>query len=332
MATSASCWTYTITKHIISAAKTSIRYIDVSNLYTNKMFQLIANMSVIKTSVEMLKAEEQFILDNVMYWEAFRWERFDMGYIYIHKFTEGKMYAGQTINPSKRFYHYRNLKGSNRHHTRALKKHYGTMQIAITQCPNYLLDAVEIFVIAFYDLTNPEKGYNKQTGGRKGFQVSKDSRMKISITLTGRTIPEEVRAKISVSTSGEKHHSYGKPCPEEVRAKISASQTGEKHHLYGKTRPEEVCAKMSESKKRGKHPNSKQICVFGKLYDSASTASDTLREVCATVSNDNFMTKWVHKKKHQHNIFYVSKKFYNTMKNSTEIITYDMYERWSTLE
>jgi len=43
-----------------------------------------------------LVPEENFVLDNVMFWEAFRWERLDTGYIYIQTFSNGKMYAGQT--------------------------------------------------------------------------------------------------------------------------------------------------------------------------------------------------------------------------------------------
>ena len=123
----------------------------------------------------MLIAEEYFKLDNVMYWEAFRWERLDMGHVYIQKFSNDKMYAGQTTELKRRMNTYKNLKGSNKHHTRALKKHIDTMHIAFTQCPNYLLDAVETFVIAFFDLTDPSKGYNKQTGGRKNYRHSKEA-------------------------------------------------------------------------------------------------------------------------------------------------------------
>ncbi|AGE59896.1 GIY-YIG catalytic domain-containing endonuclease [Acanthocystis turfacea Chlorella virus TN603.4.2] len=275
-----------------------------------------------------------FFLDNVMFWEAYRWERLDLGHIYIQKFPEDKMYAGQTTNLKRRMKNYRSLMGSNKHHTSALKKHLDTMQISIARCPKYLLDAVEIFVIAFFDLTDPSKGYNKQSGGRKGCRMSKEVRMRISIANIGRTITEAHRAKISIAN-------IGKTLTEEHRAKISIANIGKTHteesrakmskNMLGKKRSKEACAKMSEYRKKSTFkPNSKPICVFGKLYGSVKDASDTLRDVCDTIRDDNFMKTWIKHKKHQHNVFYVSKEFYNTMKDTTEIITRDMYERWTS--
>jgi len=320
-----------------------------------------------------------FVLDNVMFWEAFRWERIDKGHIYIQKFPNGKMYAGQTTNISKRFDRYINLQGSNPHHTSALKKHIDTMQISITQCPNYLLDAVETFVIAFFDLTDRTKGYNKTTGGRKGYKHTKESRRNMSISRTGernhmfgkykelcpnygKTRTKEVCAQISESTTGEKNHMHGKHHTEEARTKISISntgkirtkearaniskgktgktfadehrvnlsiaKTGEKHPMFGKHHKKETRAKMSEKIKGDKHPFAKPICVLGKLYGSAKNASDILRDVCDTISDDNFIKLWARRKNHQHNVFYVSKEFYNTMKGTAEIITRDLYENW----
>ncbi|AGE53400.1 GIY-YIG catalytic domain-containing endonuclease [Acanthocystis turfacea Chlorella virus GM0701.1] len=140
-----------------------------------------------------LVPEENFVLDNVMYWEAFRWERLDMGHIYIQKFSNGKMYAGQTTGLSGRFGHYRSLQGSNPHHTFALKKYgWDDVKVAITSCPKYLLDTVEIFLIDFFNLTDNTRGYNKTTGGRKGYHITKETRM-----------------RMSESKSGEKMHSLG---------------------------------------------------------------------------------------------------------------------------
>jgi hypothetical protein len=181
---------------------------------------------------------------------------------------------------------------------------------------------VEIFVIAFFDLTDNTKGYNKTTGGSKGYRHSKESRIKMSELQKGekhpnfgKTLPEETRVKMSIVRFGKTH-------TKEARAKISIA------HI-GKTHTEVSCAKMSKKKKGGRNHNSKPICVFGKLYDAASTASDTLREVCYTTTNGNFMAKWAKRKKHQHNVFYVSKEFYKEMKDTTDIITHDMYEKWT---
>ncbi|AGE53671.1 GIY-YIG catalytic domain-containing endonuclease [Acanthocystis turfacea Chlorella virus GM0701.1] len=289
-----------------------------------------------------------FVLDNVMFWEAYRWERLNLGYIYIQKFSNDMMYAGLTIDLKRRMNTYKKLKGNNTHHTRALKKYIDTMQIAFTQCPHYLLDAVEIFVIAFFDLTNPMKGYNKTTGGRNGYRMTKDVRMKISDSKKGKKNPnygkygelsssygrrhtEDARFKMAESTKGENHPNFGKQLPEEVRANMSIAKTGENNPFFGKTHTQESRVKMSASaKKGGKHHNAKPICVFGKLYGSASTASATLCEVCNTASNEDFIRKWTKSKKHQHNVFYVAKEFYTIMKDTMDIITRDIYERWTS--
>ncbi|AGE56772.1 GIY-YIG catalytic domain-containing endonuclease [Acanthocystis turfacea Chlorella virus NE-JV-2] len=319
-----------------------------------------------------------FVLDNVMFWEAYRWERLDLGHIYIQKFPEGKMYAGLTTDLERILKEYEQLKGNNPHHTRALKK-YGvnTMQISFTQCPNYLLDAVEIFVIAFFELTNPSKGYNKTTGGRKGYRMSKETRMNMSNSRYGeknhwfgKSLPKEMRYKLSIAKSGRNHPNFGKKLSQETRAKISdkhigktfseetrvklsialsgvnnpffgrthtddsrskisVANSGKNHPMFGRHHTEKTCVKMSESKKGEKNYKAKPICVFGKLYDSASTASDILCDVCDTTAKGNFMIQWIRRKKHPHNVFYVSKEFYKEMKGANECITRDMYEQWS---
>lgn len=289
-----------------------------------------------------------FVLDNVMYLEAFRWERLDTGHIYIQKFPNGKMYAGLTTNLKRRMNDYKNLNGNNKHHTKALKKHIDTMQISFTQCPNYLLDTVEIFVIAFYDLTDPAKGYNKSTGGRKNPRHSKEVRMimseskkgeknpmfgrcgelapmhgkthsegtrtNISSKLTGRKLPETHRANISIGLTGHSHTI-------ETRAKMSIKHKGKKF-------TDEHRANLSESNKSGKNTKAKPLCAFGKLYGSAGEASNILRDVCNTKDKGNFMSKWVRKPEHYHNVFYVSKKFYKEMKDTVVCITHDMYDTY----
>jgi len=320
-----------------------------------------------------------FVLDNIMYWEAFRWERLDKGHIYMQKFPKGKLYAGQTTNLVQRFSKYIKLQGSNPHHTNALKK-YGWNNVIVSHvlCPKYLLDTIEIFLIGAFDLTDSRKGYNKTTGGRKGYYMSKETRSIMSQKMSGENNPmygkshtEESRSKISgrmsgenhplfgkghtnesrvimsIAKSGENHPFFGKIRPEETRAKISESKLGnsqteetrakisekmigENNHMYGKSHTEESRAAISEKLSGENNVKSKPICVFGKLYGAASTASNTLREVCDTTSKGNFMKNWVHHKKHQHNVFYVSKNFYLVMKDYTGYITHDMYTNWTT--
>jgi group I intron endonuclease len=347
----------------------------------------------------MLLSEEQFVLDNVMFWESYRWERLDLGHVYMHKFPSDKLYVGQTIHIDGRFKQYKRLVGNNPHHTNALKRYgWNAVEVAWVACPKYLLNVIETYIIEVLDLTDNTKGYNKTTGGRKGYRVSEETRRKLSESRTGENnhmfgrrgefhpnygmkASEETRQKLSIANSGENNNMYGKrgelsphygkKRPLEVVEGMSErmmgennpmfgkglfgekngmyGRTGELNPFYGKTHSQETIAILSEKcanfgEKNGmfdkKHTpesrklmsennsSNKPICVFGKLYYGAANASDTLREVCDTKAKGNFMKLWVHQPKHQYNIFYVTKEFYDLMKDAEERITRDMYEEW----
>jgi len=319
----------------------------------------------------------------------------------MQKFPSDKLYVGQTINISSRFNNYKRFIGSNPHHTSALKL-YGldSVIVEIVSCPKYLLDTIETFLINFLDLTNPKKGYNKTSGGRKGCRFSletrkqmsetrkgkllgdihkqkiseslkgyknpmfdkpksAETRQKLSKSLTGRIISEETKQKISNTTTG-------KVLSEETKQKISESQTGESNSMYGKNHSDETKQKMSESQRdkivteetkkkisesnkgktrteeakkrmsdshKGKstgeqNSQSKPTCAFGKLYASASIASNILRNICDTKSQGNFLISWAKSKKHENDVFYVTKEFYNKYRNYDKLITRTMYDEF----
>lgn len=77
----------------------------------------------------------------------------------------------------------------------------------------------------------------------------------------------------------------------------------------------------NENKLGGKNYNAKPVCAFGKLYDSAATASRCLIEVVDTKSKGNFIVSWIYFKKFPENVFYASKKFYELYKDSDYKIT-----------
>lgn len=108
----------------------------------------------------------------------------------------------------------------------------------------------EINLIAYYDSTNPEKGYNKANGGCSngkhteatkkiisekakkrfenrennpmyGMHHSKETKKKMSEKATGRRHSEESRQKMSKQRAGEKNVMYGKTHTKEAREKIS---------------------------------------------------------------------------------------------------------------
>lgn len=147
-----------------------------------------------------------------------------MGYIYVFEFPNGKRYVGQTMNPKSRFskYHYRGK-------VRESIDFFGWDKVKkhIWEVPDSQMDDLERFLISVYKSTDPDFGYNNQTGGKSG------SRFKQS---------EEARIKNSEAHKGDKNPMYGKPKSEETRRKMSEAQKGV-------PKSEESRRKMSEARK-----------------------------------------------------------------------------------
>jgi group I intron endonuclease len=330
-------------------------FVDITRIST---INDITNVKKLLYKMEV----SNFVLDDVMFLESYRYARQEFGYVYLQKFPSDKLYAGQTINFSNRMKQYKKNKGNNDHHTNALKKYdFDNVVIAYQQCPLYLLDTVEIFLIAFFDLTDNKKGYNKTTGGRKGYRVSAETRALLSAGRIGeknymygikgvnhhrfgkkfKKTPEQI-----AKTSGENNYmfgkkgklspSFGRKKTDEELANMSVRMIGENNPMFGN-------GHLTSGERNGmfgikgidnptygdKNGQSKQICAFGKLYGSASVASNTLREVCDTKSKGNFMKDWIRSKPDV--AFYVTKGFYEFMSGKDEQITRKMYDDWLSL-
>lgn len=91
----------------------------------------------------------------------------------------------------------------------------------------------ERYWIDFYDSTNPDKGYNRETGGLSGCKVSK-----------------EVCEERSQRYMGKGNPRYGKHCNEETKKKIGDSHRikylGEGNPMYGKTHTEKVRERLRQ--------------------------------------------------------------------------------------
>ena len=115
-----------------------------------------------------------------------------------------------------------------------------------------------------------------------GRNHSEEVKRKLSEHHKGKTIPLEVRRKIS-NTIKEKykdtpHFNLGRKHSEETKRKISEAQLGEKNHMYGK---------------RGElNATSKKVIELttGKIYNSAMLAADDLQlefsHVCSVARGD----------------------------------------------
>jgi hypothetical protein len=183
---------------------------------------------------------------------------------------------------------------------------------------------------------DPQKGYNKTSGGRNNYHVSMETRAKISASMKAmwERNPER-RVEYSIRMSGDNNPMFGKTwskTPEQV-AKTSGEnhgmfgKTGADHPAFGKTwskTPEQVAKFSGENNHK-----SKPICVFGKVYPAASTASNTLRAEHAPNRKDNFINQRTRIKKHMPYTFYVTKEFYvHALMFGMENITRDFYENW----
>ena len=169
-----------------------------------------------------------------------------IGIIYCWRNTQNeKRYIGQTIDPKRRYrehkrhlghYDGQNLFG------RALNK-YSSMSdweyTVIEEVPKDMLDEREIYWIAFYNSFN--QGYNMSKGGMRhdGYEMSAETRRKLSMAHKGKKRPAKTCKKISEALKGITRS-------EETRKKLSEVNKGRKH-------TPETLKKLSEASKGRKH-------------------------------------------------------------------------------
>lgn len=119
-------------------------------------------------------------------------------------------------------------------------------------------------LIVTMDLVENTQCYNLRTGGDNENVHSPETIQKLRNANLGKTVSEEVRKKMSISTSGSKNPQYGKPVTESTRNKIrngnlgkklsdehkqklSVAFSGSNHPLYGKHHSKETREKISKS-------------------------------------------------------------------------------------
>ena len=132
----------------------------------------------------------------------------------------------------------------------------------------FWLDEWEQYYIEKYN--SFYNGYNSTTGVNNGVR-SKETREKISQSLTGRTLSEQTRNNISKSRKGIKPPNTGKPMAQEQKDKISKTMKGRKLPASTKNRMRESHIGIHA---RGKNPMAtKVIClntreVFGSCKEA----------------------------------------------------------------
>lgn len=157
-----------------------------------------------------------------------------MGCVYVVTCIKtGKQYVGKTIYTMecRRKRHILDAKsGSNFIFHRALIKYgydnFNWEERYTSEYQNTLLD-LEVAAIQKLKTKHPY-GYNMTDGGDGfiGASMSDEHKAKISRALTGRTISQEARKKISESHKGKPSHRKGKKSSEETRKRLSESCKG----------------------------------------------------------------------------------------------------------
>lgn len=155
----------------------------------------------------------------------------DMYSVYKHTTPSGKVYIGITSkNPKRRWDgRYR----SNYHFSNAIQK-YGwdsiKHEILYEGLTKEEAESKEIELIAKYDSTNPNKGYNIASGGHSnsGYHHSDDVKKKISNSLRGQEYTERRRKNMSISSKRKwKNEEYRKRMIDVHKG----LQSGKKHSM-----------------------------------------------------------------------------------------------------
>jgi group I intron endonuclease len=178
--------------------------------------------------------------------------RTDMSYsVYKHTSPHGKVYIGITSMLPRRRWQYGWGYQQNTHFFSAIKK-YGwenfSHEILFSSLTKEEAEAKEIELIAKFDSTNPQKGYNLDLGGSSPGRMSEVTRKKISESTKGENSAnygkhhsEEAKRKMSIAAKKRP------PMSDETRRKIGDAARGEKHWSYGKSFGEEHRKRLGQS-------------------------------------------------------------------------------------
>ena len=184
----------------------------------------------------------------------------------IYKITNnlnGMSYVGQSVNCMNRWDYHKSPSSNYTPIDKTInefgKEHF-TFSILL-ECSPDMLDVWERDMINLHDTIYPN-GYNMQGGGRDGFNICEETRMKISESCKGskgywdgKNRPEETIRKISESLKGQTPWNKDKVTPESVRRKISESCKGKPNPKYKWLTPQGEVREMSANCVSHWHPD-----------------------------------------------------------------------------
>lgn len=196
--------------------------------------------------------------------------------VYIHTFPNGKKYIGVTgQRPEDRWRAGKGYRSQPQIYRAILK--YGwenvSHDVSRTGISRDAAYEMEMELIAKYDTTNPDKGYNNSiggVGGSLGATLSQTAKENISKGHIGLKLSPETKRKISEGRKGENNPNFGKHPSEETIQKFRESiKTSPKRERMLKSlsesmkkrwENEEYRAKMIEvSRRTANSPNRKRL-------------------------------------------------------------------------
>ena len=150
-------------------------------------------------------------------------------HVYVHTSPDGKRYIGQTCcKPEYRWGKGGSYYAGNAHFYRAIQK-YGwdnfLHEVVASGLTQLEADDLEIELISKYNTTDPNFGYNHESGGRRGPLVNEATKKKISESMKGHKMPDHVKRAARSRMIGNTLFS-GKHHTPESKAKIGAAQRG----------------------------------------------------------------------------------------------------------
>jgi group I intron endonuclease len=210
----------------------------------------------------------------------------------IYKITSpnGRIYIGQSIDIQNRFkrYKYLDCKTQTKLYRSIIKYGYKNHVFEIVEtCEKNILNERERYWQDFYNSTSKKNLNCRLTKSKdKSGEMSKESRLKMSKTRTGKKRTGDLIERLRLINTGSKRS-------DESRLKMSLAQTGKKRTIESRQKQSlsakgRVVSEETKLKFSLNNPNSRKvICLTtGKIYLSLSECSRKNNLVYKTLWND----------------------------------------------
>lgn len=173
--------------------------------------------------------------------------------VYRHTAPNGKMYIGVTSLPTYKRWRYGYGYKNNPYFFNAIQK-YGwnnfKHEILLDNLTREEASLAEEIFITYWNLTQKDKGYNINNGGLSNYEISDETRRKMSEAHKGKRHSDSTKEKISknhADVSGINHPLYGTHRSEETKRKLSKANSGINGGFYGRHHTKESKQKMLKS-------------------------------------------------------------------------------------